>query len=220
MSSETGCLGTKDPEHPTFRKSSNTPQKAPTEGGGEPSLPSKTKLLERNTLFCHPIPHPPLGSPRLSYWPPSRPPCTHPPGRAAPSNRAGAKSVPGIKDRGWGEGEGEGPRTKPYGDLGPKRPTRLSASCPELRTQSTLTLGSQVTRDGHVGSHPGEGRVRRGSPPRLQPRTTQDWSGLIGPDSRGSLRSPTQLSGGRSRAASPRRGSSSLCVVPWGLEHS
>lgn len=153
-----------------------------------------------------------------------------PPGRRAPTrqaaqllvtaNRAGANSVPGIKERGWGEGEREGTRTKPYGDLGPKRPTRLPASCPELRIQSTLTLGSEVTRDGHVGSHPGEGRVRRGSPPRLQPRTTQDWSGLIGPDSRGSLRSPTQLSGGWSRAASPRRGSSSLCVVRWGLEHS
>lgn len=57
VSPEADCMGTNDLKHPTFQKiSGDTPQKAPIEGGGEPSPPAKPELLERNAFSRYPTP--------------------------------------------------------------------------------------------------------------------------------------------------------------------
>lgn len=74
VSTEAGCLGTKDPSHPTSRRknSGDTPHKAPIESGGEP-LVSTRALRARGAGEEWPFSPPPsspsalpLGSPGLS----------------------------------------------------------------------------------------------------------------------------------------------------------
>ena len=67
-------------------------------------LPSKPKLLETSAPSRSPSAPPPLGFPRLSPWPPSRPPRTHPAGHRKRGRFPGQRiwrGGGGDRDKAW-----------------------------------------------------------------------------------------------------------------------